>query len=384
MRLPLPPCPAWSPTAPATGPHTQPRLRWDIFCHVIDNWGDLGVCWRLCADLARRGQTVRLWADHAQPLQWMAPGALEGRWPGVSVHTWDRHPDAAPPPQTPAADVLIEAFGCHVAPAWVAQLLPATAPQPPVWINLEYLSAEPYVQRCHGLPSPVLSGPLSGRCKWFFYPGFTADTGGLLREPGAMPDPTELPPEPLHAGAPDAAPRLTLFCYEPERLGELLQHPDLARAHWQVAAGRSASAFNAVCHALPKTAQHTALPHLSHSAFDEVLCHSDLNWVRGEDSLVRALWAGQALVWQIYPQDDGAHHAKLQAFLDWFDAPEDLRLLHACHNGLSHAPWPRLDPATLQRWRRTTQAARARLWAQPDLCTQLMDFVHTRRITPHR
>jgi hypothetical protein len=23
------------------------QLHWDIFCRVIDNFGDIGVCWRL-------------------------------------------------------------------------------------------------------------------------------------------------------------------------------------------------------------------------------------------------------------------------------------------------------------------------------------------------
>ncbi|MEO6624035.1 MAG: elongation factor P maturation arginine rhamnosyltransferase EarP, partial [Burkholderiaceae bacterium] len=53
---------------------------WDIFCRVIDNYGDIGVCWRLAADLAARGRQVRLWVDDARALHWMAPGAREGKW----------------------------------------------------------------------------------------------------------------------------------------------------------------------------------------------------------------------------------------------------------------------------------------------------------------
>ncbi|MEO7887531.1 MAG: elongation factor P maturation arginine rhamnosyltransferase EarP, partial [Polaromonas sp.] len=43
-------------------------LQWDIFCKVIDNFGDIGVCWRLAADLASRGHKVRLWVDDASAL----------------------------------------------------------------------------------------------------------------------------------------------------------------------------------------------------------------------------------------------------------------------------------------------------------------------------
>ena len=63
-------------------------LLWDIFCRVIDNHGDLGVCWRLSCDLAARGQQVRLWVDDASALQWMASGALQGEVPDVRVLPW--------------------------------------------------------------------------------------------------------------------------------------------------------------------------------------------------------------------------------------------------------------------------------------------------------
>ncbi|MEZ4128589.1 elongation factor P maturation arginine rhamnosyltransferase EarP, partial [Salmonella enterica] len=112
-------------------------------------------------------------------------------------------------------------------------------------------------------------------------------------------------------------------------------------------------------------------------AFDEMLLARDLNAVRGEDSLVRALWAGQPFVWHIYPQDDGAHHAKLDAFLDWLQAPASLRRFHHAWNGIdpTDAAVPPLHPSTLADWRGCVQAARSRLLAQDDLVTQLLGFV---------
>jgi uncharacterized repeat protein (TIGR03837 family) len=210
---------------------------------------------------------------------------------------------------------------------------------------------------------------LAGRTKWFFYPGFTPHTGGLLREPGLME--RQQAWQANRSQQAGHAPTLTLFCYEPARLAELLQHPDLTQAHWQVAPGRAAAAFGAaLAHQPHGTPIHwAALPFASQQAFDETLWASDLNLVRGEDSLVRALWAGQALVWQIYPQDDHAHHAKLNAFLDWLDAPADLRQMHHVWNGMDSGPLPALGPQVLQRWRDTVQAARQRLLAQDDLTT---------------
>ena len=156
-------------------------MRFDVFCQVIDNFGDVGVCWRLAADLAARGHAVRLWVDDASALAWMAPHGA----PGVEVRPW---PQAAP--ADGPGDVVIEAFGCEIAPGFIAACAGTESAggrnglKTPVWINLEYLSAEGYVERCHRLPSPVMGGPGAGLTRWFFYPGFTARTGGLLREPG--------------------------------------------------------------------------------------------------------------------------------------------------------------------------------------------------------
>jgi uncharacterized repeat protein (TIGR03837 family) len=351
-----------------------PRLTWDIFCHVIDNWGDLGVCWRLAAQLAERGQQVRLWVDDGAPLDWMAPGALAGNWPDVEVRNWPRADEDATPPQVAPGDVLVEAFGCEIQPQWVQALQPSSAGR--VWLNLEYLSAETYVQRCHGLPSPVLSGPLAGRTKWFFYPGFSAGTGGLLRETGLLHRQAAFDREgwlrSRHIPVGDS-PVVSLFCYEPPALPALLRLPMLADARWLVAPGRAQAAFS---QAASTDTRCTWLPHLPQTEFDHLLWACDLNFVRGEDSLVRALWAGKPFVWQIYPQHDDAHHAKLDAFLDWLQAPASLRAFHHTWNGVSQAP---LGTPALEEWGGCALAARERLLRQDDLLTQLLGFVTEKR-----
>ncbi|KJS70863.1 MAG: hypothetical protein JM57_08085 [Comamonadaceae bacterium BICA1-1] len=422
-------------------------MLWDIFCHVIDNWGDLGVCWRLARQLAQRGQRVRLWADDASALAWMAPGVLQsqgqslgpqssqhgsqhgglyaaallgqGELAGLSVHPWPRQQPGAPAPAVEPGDVLIEAFGCHIEPHWVQALQPEGRPGQ-VWINLEYLSAEPWVERCHGLPSPMLSGPLAGRCKWFYYPGFTAGSGGLLREHSAsasdsgsctalgdtrntclpLPPPSKSSPVVPPVVPPAAHLQVLLFCYQAEALPVLLADPALAQAHWLVTAGRAQAAWCAArpnpdnpSHqtsppGLPKlppeqtgtlnapTPRATLLPLLAQTEFDALLRTCHLNFVRGEDSLVSALWAGQPLVWQLYPQHDGSHHAKLEAFLHWLAAPPCLRQWHRVWNGAQPATaLPPLTAQRLQQWRHCVQAARQRLLQQSDLVSQLLGFV---------
>ena len=371
-------------------------LQWDVFCRVIDNFGDIGVSWRLATQLAGQGQQVRLWVDDASALQWMAPQGC----PGVQVRAW-----GAPLPTAHDAppDVMLEAFGCEIAPEFIAYSVDqaGTRGHPPVWINLEYLSAERFVERNHRLPSPLLSGPAASWTRWFFYPGFTAGTGGLLREPGLLERRRQFDVNAWRAAhAPQAAPApgatgpqrwVSLFCYEPPALPDLLAQCSRAPTHLLVTPVR---ATEAVRHAwrqmghenalqpLPAHHEQLSISYLSHCtqpAFDELLWACDLNLVRGEDSLVRALWAGQALVWHIYPQHDNAHHDKLWAFLDWLQAPASLRQFHATWNGLDCTPlqWP--DDDTLAEWTACIEAARARLLMQNNLVAQLLGFVAEKR-----
>ena len=355
--------------------------QWDIFCRVIDNYGDIGVCWRLSADLAARGQRVRLWVDDPSALSWLAPSGAAG----VELKTWCTDPDLRG--LTPG-EVLIEAFGCEVAPELIAHYAHhARMPgRDHCWINLEYLSAEAYAERCHGLPSPVLSGPGLGLTKYFYYPGFTARTGGLLREADLTQRRANFDAAAWLAahGVQAGGERLvSLFCYEPPHLGELLQclGDDPAPTRLLVTPGRAQAAVRQSLHQLQDRAPQwnpfgrvrvTELPHYSQPDYDHLLWSCDLNFVRGEDSLVRALWAQKPFVWQAYPQQDQAHHAKLQALLDTIQAPPTLQRMHHVWNGMDEGPLPALD---LADWQACVRRAAQRIAIQHDLTTQLLQFV---------
>ena len=368
------------------------RRTWDLFCTVIDNHGDLGVCWRLARQLAQAGQTLRLWVDDASALAWMAPDALRNRLPEIQVRAWA---DASEPELLaclPAADIWIEAFGCTLPEAFVAHAA-ATRKQQPGWINLEYLSAESWVPRMHGLPSPVMSGPAKGWTKHFFYPGFTPDTGGLLREVGLMEKQQAFAASGQRTAwraqhASDLAPSallISLFCYEPAALPQLLTQLAGTPHHLLVTPGRPLAAVQQVLSQLPVETMNplwSALPYTDQDGFDEMLWSCDLNFVRGEDSLVRALWAGQPFVWHIYPQEDNAHHAKLEAFLDWLKAPQSLRQFHRVWNGIEDAALPSLHEALLSEWGDCVVSARQSLLAQDDLLTQLITHSATTSAAP--
>jgi uncharacterized repeat protein (TIGR03837 family) len=346
---------------------------WDLFCRVVDNYGDVGVCWRLAADLAEHGQPVRLWIDDASALAWMAPRGAAG----VTVLPWT----AAVPAVEPGA-VVIEAFGCDPPEVFVARM--AGRRPPPLWINLEYLSAEDYVVRCHGLRSPQLAGPGRGLNKWFFYPGFVPGTGGLLREPGLAGRRAAFDGAAWLAGrgwARRPGERvISLFCYPQAPLDTLVRSLAAEPTLLLLTPG---AAQDKLHHRAPLATGRRCipLPWLTQADYDRVLWASDLNFVRGEDSLVRALWAGAPFVWQIYPQHDAAHAHKLNAFLERYlhDADAalaaDLRALWRGWNGLG--PWPARWPDA-QRWAEQARRFRAGLTAQPDLVSSLLGFVRER------
>jgi uncharacterized repeat protein (TIGR03837 family) len=345
-------------------------LRWDLFCRVIDNLGDVGVAWRLAAALGRRGQAVRLWIDEPAALAWLAPQGA----PGVVVRDWAE----AGRGDTLPGDVVVETFGCALPEAFVAAM--ARAAPPPLWINVEYLSAEDYVERSHGLASPHFSGPGAGLRSWFFYPGFSAGTGGVLQEmPAAQTSRHWLQAQGW--GTAEGERGVTLFCYHNPALPELLaclsaQGPVLLR----VPPGPAQAQLRTL--ALPPGQRWLALPHLAQTDFDRLLAGADLNIVRGEDSFVRAQLCPQVpLLWQIYPQQDGAHATKLQAFLARHTAASPPALAaavqasHRAFNGLGPMP-----PALPERagWVALQGRWCAQLCRQADLCSQFLGFARSR------
>ncbi len=347
--------------------------RWDIFCRVIDNHGDIGVCWRLACDLAARGNNVHLWVDDASALAWMAPGGARG----VVVRPW---PEAAP--IDAPGEVVIEAFGCEL-PLFTVECM-AQMQRAPVWVNLEYLSAEAFVERSHGLRSPQRGG----LNKWFFYPGFTPRTGGLIRESGLLLRQQSFDASAwlvAHGIAHRADEQIvSLFCYAqpalPALLEQLSSRPTLLLATAGHAARQVEQALGPSMQRGALRAQ--ALPALPQAEYDHLLWASDLNFVRGEDSFVRALWAAKPFVWQIYPQADAADATKLQAFLARFLQSADAVLASsvqqvwaAWNSGAIRWPaWP-----DRERWQGHCEAWRDTLASQADLASQLIGFAAERR-----
>ena len=373
-------------TPPATtAPHA---CHWDLFCRVVDNYGDAGVCWRLARQLVEEhGQIVQLWIDDLETLSKLHPEILPKHATqtvaGVRIGRWTT--------TTPAvcdADVVIETFACELPEPYLQSM--AMRAKPPRWINLEYLSAEEWVVGCHSMTSPH---PRLGLLKHFFFPGFPAQTGGLLWGKRDIHSQDQL--NSLALKIPDGALRVSLFAYDHVPAHALVSawHTSSIPVCCLVAPGKPLKLLEiALNQRLDGPLQHGALtlipmPFLSQELYDQLLQSCDLNFVRGEDSFVRAQWAGKPFVWQIYCQEDLAHHPKLDAFLQRYiaelspAAQQSLLDLHALWNDPSaghdtaqaKACWESLLTALSEL------EGRARKWqsdydAQPGMAEKLVKF----------
>ena len=371
------------------------NVTWDIFCTVVDNYGDIGVTWRLARQLvAEHGVAVRLWVDDLNAFVPLCPGAdasAAQQWQqGVEVRAWLSEWQPVAP-----ADVVIGAFACQLPAQYVDAMRARETPV--LWLNLDYLSAEDWVEGCHGLPSPQPNGLR----KVFFFPGFTDKTGGLLREATLLPRRQAFQHSAqaraaflqglgVHVQA-DAL-LISLFAYENPQLGAWLDAlaADTCATHLLVPQGRILADLGPwLGVAQPQVGELfqrgaltvQVLPFVSQDDYDRLLWCCDFNAVRGEDSFVRAQWAGRPMLWHIYVQEENAHWEKLEAFLKLYRqglsdaAGEAMVALWRAWNmdRDMHQAWQ----GARKHWPQLQQHARdwaARQAARPDLAKALVQF----------
>lgn len=364
---------------------------WDIFCRVIDNFGDIGVCWRLARQLVNEHhQQVRLWVDDLDSLARIWPEAqnLEQQWcAGVEVRDW---PEPFPM-DVQVAQVVIEAFACDIPASYLlAMATQKRAGYAPTWINLEYLSAEEWVESCHGMTSIQ---PATGLRKTFFFPGFTPKTGGLLREQDLLvcrdSFDKRLFLEQIGIQQQGNSLLVSLFAYENPAIASLLRAwiNSPRPVHCLVPNGKILASINQALGTTLEIAtpwaqgnlRLDAIPFLTQTRYDQLLWACDINFVRGEDSFVRAQWAGKPFVWHIYPQDDQIHLVKLNAFLDHFLANKSTgiaanlrRFWHSWNElGEVEQDWEAI-PDLLPDWQMAAREWCRQLTRQTDLVTQLI------------
>ncbi|MDP5136179.1 elongation factor P maturation arginine rhamnosyltransferase EarP [Rheinheimera baltica] len=377
--------------------------RWDIFCAVIDNFGDIGICWRLSRQLVQEHNVaVRLWVDDLQSFQRICPQidihAEQQQLFGVNIVHWSSTTDWV---QVGIAKVVIEALACTIPLAYQQHM--AQEEHKPLWLNLEYLSAEEWVEGCHALPSPQPHLPLD---KYFFFPGFTANTGGLLQEAtlqqqaeAFMQDAQAQQAFWQHLDVHNSAAfqqKISLFGYDHPQLASLL-------TCWQQAAkstlclvpeGVLAKQLSKLYPELAKQGDCNlgnlrlkVLPFMPQDHYDKLLWACDINFVRGEDSIIRAHWAAKPFIWQIYRQAEQAHLEKLDAFVQRYtqlmpsDVAKALTEFWRAWNTDNHLAqsWQKFSAILLQI-AEYNQLWRAELTANGDLASNLVHFVEKKFI----
>ncbi|QYJ80430.1 elongation factor P maturation arginine rhamnosyltransferase EarP [Shewanella acanthi] len=383
---------------------------WDIFCCVVDNYGDIGVTWRLAKQLVKEYELpVRLWVDDLNGFSHILPRldpSLDSQsFNGVTIIHWTN----PLPVVFESGEVLIEAFACELPDSVKQQLVELHRQTPnkvPVWLNLEYLSAEDWVEGCHGLPSMQSSGIK----KFFYFPGFTPKTGGLIcerslfdeRDAWQADDSNKLGLfKSLGLNGINAEDKvISVFSYETDALPALCelwqQQANINhKIHALIPKGRS---LNSLQHLLPCSIDELTpgmhislgeltlhiLPMTDQVGFDKLLWSCDMNIVRGEDSFLRAQWAAKPFIWHIYPQEDDYHLIKLEAFMQLYCdnlAPEIAstwkKLNLAFNQGKQSAVrthWQNLNPVSLPLLQH------AKKWPidainAADLTTRLVQFV---------
>jgi uncharacterized repeat protein (TIGR03837 family) len=370
-----------------------------LFCHVVDNLGDIGVSWRLSRQLAdEHAMNVTLWVDDLASFHKICaevdPACFTQKIQGVEIVHW--HDDLPPIAARDVADVVIEAFGCELPAVYIAAM--AARNRKPVWINLEYLSAESWVEGCHAMQSLY---PLLPLTKYFFFPGFSPGTGGLLLERDAIARRVAFQKNPEAAAAflknigadvPEDTCKISLFCY-PDAPVQSLFDALQAEASPSICLAPQGVAVDAVSTFLQQPAAVGAsatrggltvqvIPFVDQPDYDRLLWACDLNFVRGEDSVVRAQWAARPFVWQIYRQQENAHRVKLNAFLDRYTARMPDRMAHTvtgtwhAWNGAADgaAPWRQFRSALPELASQTADWT-SQLLQNGDLASNLVKFV---------
>lgn len=349
----------------------------DIFCRVIDNFGDIGVCWRLAQSFPTSYQ-IRLWVDDLKSFNKIEPELnpkLSQQFlKTIEIRHWHPHIDC-----WRAADLVIEAFACDL-PTSYQEAMKGKAR---CWLNLEYLSAEPWVEGYHLQPSIQPNGVP----KYFFFPGFSEKTGGLLRLQQGLKDSaaaflnTLLSP----AGAAyyeEKKPLLiNLFCYPHAPLEALLRALTNTPEVMIIVAESVAPQLETLAKRLNSQAHIERIDFIVQRDYEQLLQVADINFIRGEDSFVQAHWAAKPMLWHIYPQAEAHHMVKLEAWLDTIQAPEWLRQLHRLWNQnvaqealIQQLQGHAFDNSARLVWQDFQAALSKRLSVLPDLSQQILNF----------
>ncbi len=304
----------------------------DIFCEIIDNFGDIGVVYRISKELKKIFQNVRIRMvlnrlEEFKAINKKVKDIDFQEIDGLICVTEKYVKENAETFGT--ADVFIEAFGCNVPEEYIKRAKENSK----LWINLEYLSGEKWIEDFHLCESLIDSKTLK---KIFYMPGFSEKSGGVIIDSGFL-ERKEYGKnnreEVLKKYFPnvDIKDKLigTVFSYEKnfDNLLEVLK--DYKRETLLILMGeKTQKSFSEILQKklienfgkIVKYGKITMMyaDFLSQEEYEEVISAADFNFTRGEDSFVRGILLEKPFMWHIYLQEEKAHMDKIKAFTERF------------------------------------------------------------------
>lgn len=303
----------------------------DIFCEIIDNYGDIGVVYRTAKELQKIFPKSKIRAflnklDEFKKINSQVLDLPSQNIDGIEYITFDYLRDNANELLT--AQVIIEAFGCQIP----EEYMEIAYDNSELLINLEYLSAEDWIEDFHLQSSPLGRGKLK---KVFFMPGFTEKSGGVIADSNYLEriqrvlENKEFYEKKYLSDIEDRENKIvgTLFSYE-KNFTPLLE--DLKKLDKDVvilAMGeKTQDSLRKILKNFSIEDFRNSLKYgkieirflnfLNQEEYEELINIVDFNFVRGEDSFIRAVLTGKPYMWHIYCQEEYAHMDKIEGFLD--------------------------------------------------------------------
>ncbi|AWD32302.1 hypothetical protein CKSOR_00172 [Candidatus Kinetoplastibacterium sorsogonicusi] len=300
----------------------------DIFCNVIDNYGDIGFCWRLSKNLENRYKwKISLWINNLNAFANIEKNintiSSKQFVNNISIRYWNDDELFNHNP----GNIIINSFSCDLPNFYLKKIKIFNS----LLINLEYLTPELWINKYHLLPS---YNNLNIK-KYFFFPGFRKKTGGIIREPYLSSEREKFQNDIFMKNNflykvgftnelmnfKNDAKLIFIFCYKHSPIRSFIQALKYLNKKFIIILSNDNIIEKDYLKNSDKVKFHK-LPLINQDSFDKLLWCSDINFIRGEDSFIRAIWAKRPFIWNIYKQDNNAHIKKLQAWLSLYMPPQ--------------------------------------------------------------
>lgn len=298
-----------------------------ILCKVIDNFGDIGVVYRLCRSLTDVDSSLKinLVISELETFKKMA-GETFKNW---NIFDWNDAETCTKYFSENLPTVILQTFQCGL-PDWLDEIIYRKEFEDSgklcKILNIEYLTAEKWADDFHCLKGATRSKNVR---KYFFMPGFTKKTGGLILDKNftsSLSDShfrkTIIENLAKTVSFSENEFNILVFSYPKDFTFFFEAINDFSnkcskKIHIFVAQGVGLESFKKTENEYKnKNFLVSYLPYLKQEVWDAFLCSMDFLFIRGEDSFARATLSGVPFLWNIYQQDEEFHLVKLKAFLN--------------------------------------------------------------------